>query len=233
LATTFDYLICDGTSAYVFLHEVVVAYETLRQRRAPGLHPLPVQYADFSLWQRSWLTDERMEDQLRYWERTLAGAPLGPPLPFGHRPEVATRRLASVDLHVAPRLHAAVQALARSTRSTVFVLLPAVEALLARTTGRTDVMVSTTLSGHRRAEVQPQLAALQGADAATQHRLARLRHRGLGRAAPQTEFYDEATIAGLASGLGRLLVTAVDDPGRRLSQLPAAGGRPIGLGSQP
>jgi hypothetical protein len=163
LATTFDHLICDGTSAYLFLHEVVVAYEALCQGRAPDLRPLPVQYADFSLWQRSWLTDERMEDQLRYWERTLAGAPLGPALPFDHRPEVPTRRLASVHLHLASPLHAAVQALARSTRSTVFVVLTAaVEALLARAADRTDVMVSTTLSGRRRAEVEGLIGCFHG-----------------------------------------------------------------------
>ena len=163
LATTFDHLVCDGTSAYVFLHEVTVAYDAFRRASSPGLRPLPVQYADFALWQRSWLTEDRLAAQVRYWERTLAGAPLGPALPFDHLPEVPARRLASVHLHVPPGLHTAVQALARTTRSTTFVVLvAAVEALFARITGRTDVMVSTTLSGRRRAEVEGLIGCFHG-----------------------------------------------------------------------
>jgi amino acid adenylation domain-containing protein len=163
LATTFDHLVCDGTSAYVFLHEVTVTYDAVHRGQGPGLRPLPVQYADFALWQRSWLTEERLAAQVRYWERALAGAPIGPALPFDHLPEVPSRRLASVHLHVPPALHAGVQALARTTRSTTFVVLvAAVEALLARTTGHSDVMLSTTLSGRRRAEVEGLIGCFHG-----------------------------------------------------------------------
>jgi hypothetical protein len=171
LATTFDHLICDGTSAYMLLHEIAVAYDALAGGRAPELHLLPLQYADFlplqyadfALWQRSWLTEERVASQLRYWERTLAGAPLGPALPFDRLPESPTRRLASVQLHLPPARYAAVQGLARTTRSTAFVVLvAAVEALLARASGRSDVMVSTTLSGRRRVELEGLIGCFHG-----------------------------------------------------------------------
>ncbi|MBW3548414.1 MAG: hypothetical protein KY452_09815 [Actinobacteria bacterium] len=89
------------------------------------------------------------------WRRLAPGAEV--------HAEVPTRRLASVNLRVPPDLHTAVQALARTTRSTTFVVLvAAVEALFARTTGRTDVMLSTTLSGRRRAEVEGLIGCFHG-----------------------------------------------------------------------
>ncbi len=147
----------------MFLHEVTVAYDAVHRGQGPGLRPLPVQYADFALWQRSWLTEDRLAAQVRYWKRALAGVPIGPALPFDHLPEVPSRRLASIHLHVPPALYAAVQALARTTRSTTFVVLvAAVEALLAGTTGRSDVMLSTTLSGRRRVEVEGLIGCFHG-----------------------------------------------------------------------
>ncbi|MBA2495605.1 MAG: amino acid adenylation domain-containing protein, partial [Acidimicrobiia bacterium] len=71
VAVTFDHLVCDGTSAYIFLSELVAAYEALAAGSKPTLRSLPVQYADFALWQLSWLGEDLLEAQLEYWKRTL------------------------------------------------------------------------------------------------------------------------------------------------------------------
>ncbi|HYX44199.1 MAG TPA: amino acid adenylation domain-containing protein, partial [Acidimicrobiales bacterium] len=75
LVATFDHLICDMTSAYIFLDELATAYDALADGRAPELSPLPIQFADFALWQRRWLTEERLAAQLDYWREVLDGMP--------------------------------------------------------------------------------------------------------------------------------------------------------------
>ncbi|HVM05647.1 MAG TPA: amino acid adenylation domain-containing protein [Acidimicrobiales bacterium] len=155
VAVTFDHLVCDGTSAFVFLSELAAVHDALAAGREPGLRPLPVQYADFALWQRRWITDDRLDEQLAYWRRKLAGMPLGPGLPFDRMPDRPSRRISSRPLAVPPALHGAVTELARSAAATAFmVVAAAVQAAIALRGGRTDVVVSTTLSGRQRSELE-------------------------------------------------------------------------------
>ncbi|MGH9179320.1 MAG: amino acid adenylation domain-containing protein, partial [Acidimicrobiales bacterium] len=163
LAVTFDHLVCDGPSAYVFLGELADAYDAAVDGREPVLPPLRVQYADFALWQRQWATEERLGEQLDYWERVLKGLPSGPAVPFDHRPTAPARRVATRNLTLATVAYDALQALARSSRSTVFVVgVAAVSALLARAGGRTDVVMSTTLSGRQRPELDGLVGMFSG-----------------------------------------------------------------------
>lgn len=155
LAVTCDHLVCDGTSGYIFLHEVVAAYSAYARGAQPALPPLPVQYADFALWQRAWLTDEVLQQQVEYWKQALAGARLGPAIPFDHVPDTPTRRIVARDFAIDAALHAAVRELARRHGVTVFVVAAAAFlALCSRASQETDVVVSTTLSGRQRTEVQ-------------------------------------------------------------------------------
>ena len=155
LVVTFDHLVSDGTSAYIFLSELTRAYAALVRGRAPRLHPLPVQYADFALWQRRWLTPERLHAQLDYWKEKLAGMPLGPAVPFDHLPTTPTRRLGSAAFQVPPPLYRSLEALARSSQATTFVVcVAALQALASAHSGQRDVVLSTTLSGRHRAELE-------------------------------------------------------------------------------
>ena len=155
LVVTFDHLVCDMTSAYIFLSEVTIAYGALVDGRAPELSPLPLQYADFALWQRRWLTEDRLASQYEYWKEALAGMPLGPALAFDHVPESPSRRIARRPLAVPPELYAPLQRLARSTRATPFVVsVAAFSAVLSRLGGTTDIVLSTTLSGRQRNECE-------------------------------------------------------------------------------
>jgi amino acid adenylation domain-containing protein len=163
LTVTFDHMICDGTSAYIFLTELDDAYAALSRGEAPALAPLPVQYADFALWQRRWLTEERQQAQLAYWRRKLHGMPLGPAVPLDRVPAVPTRRIASRDLAVPADTYRGLKRLARSSRSTMFIVAAAaVESVLSLVGGTTDIVVSTTLSGRQRAELEGVIGVFAG-----------------------------------------------------------------------
>jgi amino acid adenylation domain-containing protein len=155
VAVTFDHLICDGPSAHIFLSELVATYEALADGTTPSLRPLAVQYPDFALWQRRWLTPERLDRQLEYWRRALAGMPLGPAVPFDRVPDAPTRRLAAIPVTVGPSAYRSLAELARRSGASVFMACVAiVSSLLSHTGGTDDVVLSTTLSGRRRAELE-------------------------------------------------------------------------------
>ena len=163
VAVTFDHLVCDGTSAYVFLSELTAAYEALAAGEAPALRRLALQYPDFALWQRSAITEERLQSQLAYWSRKLAGLPSGPTVPFDRVPQRPSRRIVAQPLTVAPEVYTAMQRLARATRATVFVVtVAAVQALFSRAGDATDVVLSTTLSGRQNADVDGLIGCFHG-----------------------------------------------------------------------
>ncbi|MDQ4132559.1 MAG: amino acid adenylation domain-containing protein [Actinomycetota bacterium] len=163
LALTLDHLICDGTSAYILLGEVTAAYDAVVAGRTPDLPPLEIQFADFALWQRATVTQERLQTQLDYWMQKLDGMPLGPAVPFDHRPEKPTRRIRQRTVVVPPAVYEALERVARTTQSTMFVVcVAAVDALLSRAGGVTDVVLSTTLSGRQRREVEGLIGMFAG-----------------------------------------------------------------------
>lgn len=163
VAVTFDHLVCDGTSAYVFLSEMSAAYDALVAGGTPALRPLAVQYPDFALWQRGWLTEERLAAQLAYWKQKLGGMPWGPAVPLDRVPQRPSRRIQAFPVTVPEDTYRAMQRLARSTRSTAFVVtVAAVQALFSRAGGHTDIVLSTTLSGRQRAEVDGLVGCFHG-----------------------------------------------------------------------
>ena len=87
LCINMHHIVCDGWSIGIFNHEL--AYLYLRYLRNPkyatDLPPLPVQYRDFAVWQRSWLQGEILDSQLDYWTRQLSGSPNHLDLPSDYR----------------------------------------------------------------------------------------------------------------------------------------------------
>ncbi|MCP4659629.1 MAG: amino acid adenylation domain-containing protein, partial [bacterium] len=76
LLLTVHHIAFDGWSAGIFLHELAVLYRAFSMGRSPELPELPIQYADFAMWQRQWLRGEVLERQLAYWREQLAGLPM-------------------------------------------------------------------------------------------------------------------------------------------------------------
>lgn len=163
LAVTFDHLVCDGPSAYIFLSELVTTYRALTHGTPAKLPPLAVRYSDFACWQRDQITGEQLAAQLDYWRRTLAGAPLGPALPFDHVPADPTRRLRSQPVHIGRERRRALAGLASTAGASVFIVcVAAVAGLLSRLGDASDIMLSTTLSGRRRAELEGVIGTFAG-----------------------------------------------------------------------
>ncbi|MFD3664797.1 amino acid adenylation domain-containing protein [Streptomyces sp. NPDC058659] len=154
LAVTIHHIAFDGWSAAPFLRDLSQAYTARLRGRAPDFPELPVQYADFTLWQREGLgepgdPDSPFARQLVHWKRTLAAAPDEIPLPADRpRPAAATHRVGSVPFRLAPEAHARLTALARKHGASVFMALHAGLAGLLRQLGAgTDILVGSPVAG--------------------------------------------------------------------------------------
>jgi len=156
LLSSMHHIVSDGWSLGVFTRELTEAYRAHHEGRAPALPELPIQYADFSLWQRERFQTEVHDAQLEYWREHLADCPTSLDLPFDRpRPAIQTFAGRSVSASIDEAASAAVRELARRRGTTPFVvLLTAFKALLARYTGRSDVVVGTPLANRNREELE-------------------------------------------------------------------------------
>ncbi|HEX8319750.1 amino acid adenylation domain-containing protein [Longimicrobium sp.] len=156
LLVSMHHIVSDGWSMGVLLRELSALYEAYRDGRESPLPKLPVQYADYAVWQREQLAGEALDRQLSYWRERLAGAPELLELPTDHpRPPVQTYRGASVPVELSPELLERLQALGRSEGATLYmVALAAFQVLLGRYAGSEDVVVGSPIAGRTRGEVE-------------------------------------------------------------------------------
>ena len=119
------------------------------------LPELPIQYADYALWQRQWLRGEVLDEQLGYWKEQLAELPVLE-LPTDHpRPAVQTHRGARRSLMLPESLTQALKELSRQEGTTLFmVLLGAFQVLLSRYSGQEDIAIGTPIAGAHPAETE-------------------------------------------------------------------------------
>jgi pristinamycin I synthase-3/4 len=149
------HIVADGWSMGVLVREMREVYSALAAGRAPSLAPLPIQYADFALWQRRELGAE-LDRQLGWWRDRLANHPPALDLPADRpRPAVQSHR-GAVERFVLPGgLADALERLGRQRGATPFmVFLAAYETLLLRYTGQEDLLVGTPVANRNRSEVE-------------------------------------------------------------------------------
>ncbi|NOK32233.1 amino acid adenylation domain-containing protein [Corallococcus exercitus] len=156
LLLTMHHVISDAWSMGVLLQELTTLYAAHSEGQAPRLKPLPVQYADFSVWQRDWLRDAALEAQLGWWRAQLHGAPKALELPTDRpRPAAQTFRGAVVPFQFPRELSDAMQALCRSEGVTPsMVVLATFQMLLSRYSGQEDVCVGSPIAGRHHAELE-------------------------------------------------------------------------------
>lgn len=149
--------VMDGWSADVLFADLNALYSAAASGRPAGLPELPVQYADFSVWQRSRLSGARLERLVHYWAGQLAGAPEA--LALDGRSQQAhpdaPRLLAEQDLFIPPEVTSALRHLTTDESSTLSMGMLAVYAvLLGRHADRSDVVVGLTVAGRDHPQVE-------------------------------------------------------------------------------
>ncbi|ENC6453776.1 non-ribosomal peptide synthetase [Salmonella enterica] len=159
LAIALHHIVCDGWSVDVLARELCELYTARVEEREAILPELPVQFADFALWQRQMLDKPEAARRLAYWKNKLQGAPAGLELPTDRpRPAVASYRGAHVPVSLAPETVEALRALAQRQGVTLYmVLLAAFQVVLSRWSGQDDVVVGSPVAGRMLAETEPMI----------------------------------------------------------------------------
>ncbi|MFE9321437.1 amino acid adenylation domain-containing protein [Nocardia sp. NPDC052278] len=154
LAVVVHHIAADGFSMAPLARDVTTAYAARISGRAPAWTPLPVQYADYALWQQATLgapddPESLCAEQIRYWTEALDGVAEELRLPFDRpRPVVPSNRGATIDYSVSAGSVRALERFARQHNSSLFMAIHGTLAvLLARLSGSTDIPIGTPIAG--------------------------------------------------------------------------------------
>ncbi|QHN36337.1 amino acid adenylation domain-containing protein [Gordonia pseudamarae] len=162
LAVVTHHIGADGESLLPLVADIVTAYAARAAGAAPSFAPMPVQFADFAIWQHKVLgaADDpasTVRRQLDYWTAQLAGLPEVLDLPADRpRPQVASHRGARIRFGIPAHVGARVEALAAGLGATPFMVVhAALAALLARLTATDDIAIATPIAGRGQAVLDP------------------------------------------------------------------------------
>ena len=152
----FHHIVCDGWSMGVFTAELRLLYEAFSKNESSPLPALPIQYADFAIWERERLQGEFLQTRLGYWKKQLGGRLPVLELPTDKpRPAVQSFRGRHQSLMIPKPLTGALKVLAQREHVTLFnVLLAAFKTLLYRYSMQDDVIVGTGIANRERREVE-------------------------------------------------------------------------------
>ncbi len=155
LLVTMHHIASDGWSMGILVNEFSQLYKAHIQGQVNPLPPLPIQYADYAHWQRSWLQGEVLEQYLGYWEAQLAGLPLVHNLPLDHpRPAAQSYNGKTYVSRVDEETSDAMSRLCHAQNATLFMgLHAAFSVLLSRYSNETDIVVGTPIANRQQAEV--------------------------------------------------------------------------------
>ena len=156
LLLTLHHIVSDGWSMNVLIEEFTRCYDAFALGKNPALAPLPVQYADYALWQRRWLEAGEQARQLSYWQDALGNEHDPLELPTDHpRPALPSQRGRRLEFAIDTALADGLRELARQHNVTLFMLLlGAFNVLLLRYTGQTDLRVGVPIANRNRSEIE-------------------------------------------------------------------------------
>ncbi len=155
-ALTFHHIISDGWSMGVLVREVAALYEAYAAGKESPLEELPVQYADYAVWQRDWLRDEVLENQFEYWRRLLGDVPTAIELPTDYpRLPVQSFRGDNITFSLSEELTARLKEISKQENVTLFMtLLAAFRILLYRSTGQEAIAIGTPIANRQDSAIE-------------------------------------------------------------------------------
>ncbi len=156
LLLTVHHIVSDGWSVGVLIREAAALYAAFVKEESAPLAELPVQYADFAIWQQGWLRDAVLAEQLAYWQEQLGGTLPALELPTSRpRPAIQSYRGAMYSFELPAALTPALHDLNRREGMTAFMtLLAAFKVWLYRYTGQEDVIVGSPVAGRNYVEIE-------------------------------------------------------------------------------
>ncbi|HEX5886576.1 MAG TPA: amino acid adenylation domain-containing protein, partial [Pyrinomonadaceae bacterium] len=156
LAVTMHHIISDEWSMNVLTRELLTLYSAHSNGSEAHLAELPIQYADFAVWQRNWLQKEVLSGQLSYWRKQLTGAPAVLDLLADRpRPPIRSHRGAFQPIRLDEETVKNLRAISRRHGATLFMtVLAGFQAVLSRWSGETDLVVGTPVAGRTRGETE-------------------------------------------------------------------------------
>lgn len=157
LLINMHHIVADGWSMSLLTRELSALYDAFLSGDSDPLPALSLQYSDYAAWQRTWVSGERLEQQLEHWRQALSGIPTIHELPLDYpRPAIATFRGGRYTHRLPTPLKDRLQELAQAQDVTLFMLMnSAFSTLLARYSGSTDIAIGTPVANRDHAELAP------------------------------------------------------------------------------
>jgi amino acid adenylation domain-containing protein len=159
LLVVMHHIISDGWSTGVFVNELNHFYSAFIEDITPVLAPLPVQYADYALWQRNWLKGHELDRQLAFWKNTLSGLPPLLELPTDRpRPIVQSFNGSSIPVEISIDVLKQIQAFCQEQGVTTYMfLLASMQLMLWRYSGQSDIAIGSPVANRSRPEFEKML----------------------------------------------------------------------------
>jgi amino acid adenylation domain-containing protein len=154
--TTMHHIASDAWSMGLFWQQLGQVYTAFSAGKPNPLSPLPIQYADYAVWQREWLSSDVLAQQLDYWKQQLTRVNPILELPTDYpRPPIQTYAGATHSIDLSSQLTADIKQLCRQQGATLFMtLLAAFQLLLSRHSGQSDFIIAAPIAGRNRTEVE-------------------------------------------------------------------------------
>ncbi len=156
LVVNLHHIVADGWSLGIMVKELAALYAAFLAGRPSPLAELPIQYGDFTCWQRAWLEAGELERQLTAWRQQLVGAPTVLELPTDRpRPSVQSYRGARQSVALSPELSDQLLEQSRAQDVTLFMtLLASFAVVLSRHSGQEDLLIGTPIANRNRIELE-------------------------------------------------------------------------------
>jgi amino acid adenylation domain-containing protein len=156
LLLVMHHIASDGWSMGILWQQLAELYQAFLSNQPNPIAELPIQYADYAVWQRQWLKGEVLENQLHYWKQQLAGAAPVIELPTDRpRPPIQSYQGKKQAFTLPQNLSQSLQKLSQQEGVTMFMtLLAALQTLLYRYSGQEDILVGSAIAGRNHAELE-------------------------------------------------------------------------------